>query len=66
MTGAAPVPVPPPIAGGDEDHVRALQRLLDLVAVVLGGRAPDVGVGAAAEAASDLVADVDLDVGVVR
>jgi hypothetical protein len=36
-TGAAPVPVPPPFAGGDEDHVGALEHLLDLLGVVLGG-----------------------------
>jgi hypothetical protein len=31
------------LAGGDEDHVGALEDLLDLVAVVLGGRRPTSG-----------------------
>ena len=54
------------LAGGDEDHVRALERLLDLVAR-LGGRAvADLGVGAGAEALGELVADVELDVGVAH
>ena len=34
------------LAGGDEHHVGALQHLFDLVAVVLGGLAADLGVGA--------------------
>jgi hypothetical protein len=29
ITGAAPVPVPPPRPGGDEDHVGALQQFDD-------------------------------------
>ena len=52
------------LAGGDEDHVGALQRLLDLVAA-LGRRAgADLGVAAGAEAAGQLLADRKLDVGV--
>ena len=38
------------LAGGDEDHVGALEHLLDLVAVLLGGLAADLGVAAGAEA----------------
>ena len=54
------------LAGGDEHHVRALERLLDLVAR-LGRRAlTDVRVGAGAEALGELVADVELDVGVAH
>ena len=54
------------LARGDEDHVRALERLLDLVAR-LGRRAePDLRVGAGAEALGQLVADVELDVGVAH
>ena len=34
------------LAEGDEHHVGALEHLLDLVAVVLGGLAADLGVGA--------------------
>ena len=52
------------LAGGDEHHVRALERLLDVVAR-LGRRAlPDLRVGAGAQALGELVADVQLDVGV--
>ena len=38
------------LAGGDEDHVRALERLLDLVAALVGRAVADLGVGARAEA----------------
>ncbi len=51
---------------GDEDHVGPLEDLLDLLAVVLGRLAADVGVGAGAEAAGELPADVELDVGVAH
>ena len=54
------------LAGGDEDHVGALEDLLDLLAVVLGGLAADVRVGAGAEAAGEFAADVELDVGVAH
>ena len=50
----------PALAGGDEHHVRAAQRALDLVVRLLGRRAPDVRVGARAEALRQLAADVDL------
>ena len=52
------------LAGGDEHHVRALERLLDLVVALLGGGEADVRVGARAEALRQLRADVELDVGV--
>ena len=52
------------LAGGDEDHVGTLEDLLDLLAVVLGGLAADLRVGPGAEAAGQLAADVELDVGV--
>ena len=48
--------------GGDEDHVGALQQALDLVLLLEGGAVADLGVGAGAEAARLLVADVDGDV----
>ena len=65
-TGAPPVPVPPPSPQVTKHHVGAAQDLLDLVAVVLGGVAADVGVGPGAEAAGQLPADVELDVGVAH
>ena len=52
------------LARGDEHHVGATQRLLDLVLVVLGGLAADLGICARAQAARHLAADVELDVGV--
>ena len=52
------------LAGGDEDHVRALERLLQLVAALLRGGEADLRVGAGAEPARRLRADVDLHVGV--
>ncbi len=54
------------LAGGDEHHVGALQRLLDVVARLRGGGEADLGVGAGAEALGRLVADVQLDVGVAH
>ena len=52
------------LADGDEHHVGALQHLFDLVAVVLGGLAADLGVGPGAEPARELAPDVELHVGV--
>ena len=54
------------LAGGHEDHVGALEHLLDLLAVVLGGLPADLGGSARAEAAGQLAADVELDVGVAH
>ena len=54
------------LAGGHEDHVGALEHLLDLLGVVVGGLAADLGVGARAESAGELTADVELDVGVAH
>ena len=54
------------LARGDEDHVGALEDLLDLLGVVLGGLLADLGVGAGAEPAGELAADVELDVGVAH
>ena len=47
-------------AGGDEDHVRLFERLVELLAVVLGGFASDRRVRARAEALGDLVTDAEL------
>ena len=52
------------LARGDEHHVGALQHLFDLLAVLLGGLAPDLGIGAGAETAGELATDVELHVGV--
>ena len=54
------------LAGGDEDHVGALEGLLELVPVLLGGVHADVGVAPGAQAAGQLATDVDLDVGVTH
>ena len=62
-TGAAPRAGAAAGAGGDEDHVGALQQALDLVLLLEGRAVADLGVGAGAEAARLLVADVDGDVG---
>ena len=49
------------LAGGDEHHVRAAERVLDLVVALLRSAAADVRLGARAEALGELAADVDLD-----
>ena len=54
MTGAAPVPVPPPIAGGDEDHVGALQDGANLLLVLQGRLLPDLRFAPGAETSGDL------------
>ena len=54
------------LARGDEHHVGAAQQLLDVVLGVLGGLAPDLGVGARAEAAGGVASDVELDVGIAH
>ena len=53
-------------AGGHEDHVGALQGVLDVLGVILGGLSALVRVGPGAEAAGQLAADVELDVGVAH
>ncbi len=50
------------LAGGDEDHVGALQRLLDLIAALRRGARSDLRVAAGAEAAGELLSDRELDV----
>ena len=62
ITGAAPGARAAALAGGDEDHVGALQRLLDVVAALGRGAAADLRVGARAEPLGELVADRKLDV----
>src|SRR5690606_35020938 len=50
-------------AGGDEDHVRALQRFHDLVAVLERRLAADLGVRARAQALGDAGAELQLQLG---
>ena len=50
-------------AGGDEDHVGALQQALDLVLLLERGLVAELGVRARAEAARDAAAEVHGDVG---
>ena len=48
-------------AGGDEDHVGAFEGFDDLLGIFERGLAADVGVGAGAEAAGELDAELQLD-----
>ena len=50
-------------AGGDEDHVGALEQALDLVLLLEGGAVADLRIGAGAEPAGLVLADMDGDVG---
>ena len=52
-------------AAGDEHEVRALEGVQHFVAVFLDRLAPDFGPRAGTEAARQLLADLDLDVGLV-
>jgi hypothetical protein len=52
------------LAGGDEDHVRAAERVLDLVVAFLRSLAANRRLGAGAEALGQLATDVDLRLGV--
>ena len=54
------------LAGGHEDHVSALERLLDLVAALVGRAVAHLGVCARAEPARELIPDLKLDVGVAH
>ena len=53
-------------AGGDEHEVGAAQCGLELIARDLHGFSPHIGVRPAAETVRELLADVDLDVGVAH
>ena len=65
-SGAPPVPVPPPSPAVMNTMSAPLSTSFDLVAVLLGGLAADLGVGARAEAARELAPDVELHVGVAH
>ena len=54
------------LAGGDEDHVGALDHLFDLFGVRLGGVATDLGIAAGAETAGEVASDVELEIGVAH
>jgi hypothetical protein len=54
------------LARGDEHHVRALQRLLELVAALGRRLEADGRIGPRPQATGDLRANVDLDVGVAH
>src|SRR5579875_445620 len=50
------------LPGGDEDHVGALQHLLDLLEVLLGGLPAHLRVAAGTKSPGERAADVELDV----
>ena len=52
------------LTGGDENHVRARQGILDLGLVILRGSTPDLRVRTGTQAAGGLATDVELHVGV--
>src|SRR6185312_16391086 len=60
-TGAAPVPVPPPMPQVT-NTMSALNRHGHFVPVLLDGLAADLGPGAGTEPAGELAPDLDLDV----
>ena len=53
-------------AAGDEHEVRVRERARDFVAILFDRLASDLGTRAGAEAARELLADLDLDVGLRR
>ena len=66
MTGAAPVPVPPPSPAVTKTMSAPLSTSSISSRVVRGGLAAHLGLGAGAEPAGQLAADVELDVGVAH
>ena len=63
MTGAAPVPVPPPMPAVTNTMCDAGEVIADFLDRLLGGRAADLGLRAGAEALGDLQAHLDDAVG---
>ena len=59
MTGAAPVPVPPPMPAVTKHHMRAGQVIADLLDRLFGGGASDLGLRSGAEAFGHLQAHLD-------
>ncbi len=66
MTGAAPVPVPPPSPAVMNTMSAPFEHLFDLVAMRLGRVAADIGIAAGAEAPGEVATDVELDVGIAH
>ena len=52
------------LAAGDKHHVGASERLGDVVAGLIGSLAANLGIGAGAQAAGKVGADVHLDIGI--
>ena len=65
-TGAPPVPVPPPSPAVTKTMSAPLRTSSISSAWSSAARVPDLGVGAGAETAGQLAADVELDVGVAH
>src|SRR4030095_371829 len=69
-TGAPPVPVPPPLPAVMKTMSAPLSvssdRLLDLLALRLGGLPAHLGVAAGAQTPGEVAADVELGVGVAH
>ena len=65
-TGAAPVPVPPPLPAVMKTMSAPLRASSISDAVLLGGLAADLGIAARTEAPGELAADVELEVGVAH
>ena len=62
-TGAAPVPVPPPIPAVMKTMSAPVRVSLEKLPVLARGATADLGVGAGAEPAGELGAELDLDLG---
>ena len=64
--GSSTCASPTALTGGDEDHVGALEGLLDLVSVILGSLTSLVRVRTCTQSSGEVPADVELDVGIAR
>ena len=64
VAGCSRYPGAAALAAGDEHHIGASERLGDVVAGLIGGLTADLGVGASAQAAGQVGADVHLDIGI--
>ena len=66
MTGAAPVPVPPPMPHVMKTRSALRQRAADFVAILFDRLTADLRARAGAESARELLPDLDFDVGLGR